>query len=554
MTSIETGLAYPYCEATLQIALRYRIGSGDWQDAPTGPFAAPGEVWIGGEIGATEVSFDLGSVTALSDVEETVTFRLYIYSLETDARFCRAGLMRNSGPALVVSGTYSQPTPPQNLYQYIFGHSLINWLPHDIPLPYPPESHTSTPYWVYQFAQEAGHDYAVDGRFGFHPDYVARDQWPPTDGWSFAGVPQRRDPADPDEPFDFATAGIDHVMFTALNFGQWRGPAEPLPWDGTDGPSVQAYSIELIDLVRETASDMPIYVYENWPDMAAYWPDGQSEPSPADLADYYAHATGEFHDWWTDLHDGLRAARPNVRSIPVGSILMRLLSETALDGIPASDLYYDSAPHGTANLYFLAAMIQYAALFEETLPETYTPPANIHPLIADNIPMINNFIWTALNAYTAPDGTNRVFDNVPAQTPAQRFAAWRDATFTPAEIAAGDAAPTADPFGTGIPNWQHVLFGGVPGGERPMPPTLAFTPGPEGDRLTLDIWVQAGLPAGLWWIEASSDLQGWSAPPGRFSMRALETRNDLNRMEITDHAPDADGNFYRFATNSADWE
>ena len=480
LTGIETGLTYPYCEATLQIALRYRIGSGDWQDAPTGPFAAPGEVWIDGEIGATEVSFDLSSVTALSDVGETVTFRLYIYSLETDARFCRAGLMRNSGPALVVSGTYTPPTPPQNLYQYIFGHSLINWLPHDIPLPYPPESHTSTPYWVYQFAQEAGHDYAVDGRFGFHPDYVARDQWPPTDGWSFAGVPQRRDPADPDALFDFATAGIDHVMFTALNFGQWRGPTEPLPWEGAiDGPSVQAYSIELIDLVRETAGDMPIYVYENWPDMAAYWPDGQSEPTAPALADYYAHATGDFQDWWTRLHDGLRAARPNVRSIPVGSILMRLLSETVLDGIPASDLYYDSAPHGTANLYFLAAMIQYAAIFEETLPETYTPPTNIDPLIANNIPMINNFIWTALNAYTAPDGTNRVFDNVPAQTPPSGSRPGATPPSPPPRLPPVTPHPPPIPSAPALPTGNTSSSGATPAANAPCRPRWPSHPAPK---------------------------------------------------------------------------
>lgn len=560
LTSIQTGLTYPFSEATLQVALRYRVGSGPWQDAPTGPFATPGALWTNGEIDATEVTFDLATVANLVGVEETVTFRLYVYSLEEDARFCRAGLLRRSGPALLVNGTYTAaftPAPPQSLYQYIFGHSLINWFPHDIPLPLPPESHTSTPYWVYQFAQEAGHDYAVDGRFGFHPQYVAPDEWPPIDGWIFDGVPQRRDPADPYR-FDFGTAGIDHVMFTALNFGQWRGPTEPLPWTGVDGPSVLAYSIELIDLVRETAGDLPIYVYENWPNMEFYWPEytvgNPVPPTAANLANYYSQALGEFQDWWTELHDGLRAARPNVRSIPVGGILMRLLSETALSGITPLELYYDPAPHGTPNLYFLAAMIQYAAIYEETVPETYTPPANIHPLIASNLPLINQFIWDALNAYNAPDGTNRVFANVPAQTPAQRYATWRDTVFTAAQIALGQGAPGADPFHTGIPNWQHAIFGGTPGQEHPNRPNLTLTGTPDGEDLTLEIWVQAGLPLGIWWLETSSDLQSWSTPPTRFSIRVLETRNGLDRMEITDHHPNSPNNFYRFATNLADWE
>lgn len=444
-----------------------------------------------------------------------------------------------------------------SVYQYIFGHSLINWFPHDIPGPLPPESHTSTPYWVYQFARAAGHDYAVDGRFGFHPQYVDPDEWPPFDGWDFDGVPQRRSGT---APFDFATAGLDHVMFTALNFGQWRGPGEPLPWTGVDGPSVLAYSIELIDLIRETAGDLPIYVYENWPNMDFYWPDyvtgnpdPQTEPTAAALADYYAEALGPFQDWWTELHDGLRAARANVRSIPVGGILMGLLRDTVLSSLPPLELYYDPAPHGTPNLYFLAAMIHYAAIFEEAIPASYVPPANIHPLIANNLALINTHIWNALNAYTAPDGTNRVFDNTPAHTPAEAYAAWRDATFTAAQIASGEAAPPADPFNTGIPNWQHHLFGGEPGGEGPNAPQLHFAPSPHGNGIALEAWVRAGLPLNFWRVETSADLSIWTTPPGRFSTRVRETRDGFDRLEISDLQPDSNRVFYRFTIDITGW-
>ncbi|TVQ21260.1 MAG: hypothetical protein EA383_17345 [Spirochaetaceae bacterium] len=106
LTGIETGVTYPYCEATLQIAVRYRVGPGQWYDAPAGPYEIIPALWSGGEIDATEVSFDMRADTRLRDVRETLTMRLYVYSLESDARFCRAGIMRRTGPAITVSGTY----------------------------------------------------------------------------------------------------------------------------------------------------------------------------------------------------------------------------------------------------------------------------------------------------------------------------------------------------------------------------------------------------------------------------------------------------------------
>ncbi len=300
-------------------------------------------------------------------------------------------------------------SPVESVYQYIFGHSLINWYPHDIPQPYPPLNHTSTPYWVYQFATSAGLHYAVDGRFGFHPDYV-RD-WPPHDGWGFDGVPVRRE-----GPFDFATAGFDNVMFTAMNFAQWRRPHEPLPWDGpgSSGPSMIEYSIQLIDQIRDLAGPVPILIYENWPDMGAYWQDTGSinrpiPPTEAELAAYYEYALGDFQDWWLELHDGIRARRPAVYSIPVGGIMMRLLSETVLREIPPLELFYDPAPHGTPNLYFLAAMVHYTAMFNAPVPTHYRAPAHIHPLIRENMSFLNDFIRRGLHEHVTDDGTSRVF-------------------------------------------------------------------------------------------------------------------------------------------------
>ena len=95
-------------------------------------------------------------------------------------------------------------------------------------------------------------------------------------------------------------------------------------------------------------------------------------PTPSELSTYWAYVRGTFHDWWGDYHDAMMASYSSldVKIIPVGYILGGLLTGT-LSSIPASDLYEDNAPHGTATLYFLAALIVYMGTYGSQAPSCY---------------------------------------------------------------------------------------------------------------------------------------------------------------------------------------
>ena len=105
ISSVHTGVTYPYCEAELHVALQHQIGDGPWFNAPSGPFAIEPALWTGGEIDTTHVSFDLAADRRLRQIREPVTIRLYVYSYERDARFCRAGIMRRDGNDVMVYGS-----------------------------------------------------------------------------------------------------------------------------------------------------------------------------------------------------------------------------------------------------------------------------------------------------------------------------------------------------------------------------------------------------------------------------------------------------------------
>jgi len=95
--------------------------------------------------------------------------------------------------------------------------------------------------------------------------------------------------------------------------------------------------------------------------------------------------------------------------IPVGPILTKLLTGPLTDQIPVTDFYEDDAPHGRANLYFLASLITYVAIFGEPAPAAYEPPALIHQQLRDNYAAINTLIWDELHAFNTDAGESRVF-------------------------------------------------------------------------------------------------------------------------------------------------
>lgn len=267
-----------------------------------------------------------------------------------------------------------------SLRTYIFGHSLINNA----------ESRSAVPYWMVQLAKADQRKFDYAGQFGFMQGHA--EGLPPTSQWGFDGAQAVWN----DQVNGFSDIDFDSVLMTAGNFMQWLPPSEAM--DG-GSKSVVAHTLTVIDWVSNAEPGIEIVVYENWPDMAAFTANESFPPSASEFANYNDYTKGAFHDWWNAYEADLRAARPNVniRTIPVGSTLAKLMTETdLLAGIPVTDLYYDSAPHGTQSLYFLASLVTYAGMFEKAPPSGINVPNGIHPTIQQNYDGIVRFIASEL--------------------------------------------------------------------------------------------------------------------------------------------------------------
>ena len=121
-------------------------------------------------------------------------------------------------------------------------------------------------------------------------------------------------------------------------------------------------------------------------------------PKEDEFSEYNAYVQNEFHDWWVDYRNQVRAARPTakVQMIPVGPIISWLLTHSNLSQIPYIDLYEDDAPHGRPTIYFLASLITYMQMQGVPAPDHFEVPANVHSLVQDNYLQIVDDIWNRL--------------------------------------------------------------------------------------------------------------------------------------------------------------
>ena len=102
--------------------------------------------------------------------------------------------------------------------------------------------------------------------------------------------------------------------------------------------------------------------------------------------------------------------------------------------IPFDELYEDSAPHGRANIYFLAGMISYMAMYEENIPDTYSPSEIIHSSIRNDLELISDFVWEELNNFNFPNGESRVFYSTISSTNNNPFTIQNDLKIWPNHV------------------------------------------------------------------------------------------------------------------------
>ena len=282
-----------------------------------------------------------------------------------------------------------------SIQSHMMGHSLMDHASST--------QQTKIAYWIHQLAVEAGHVYESTGQFGSVWDFASFD---PQSNWGGPGITGSWD-ADVET---YQEADLNNFMFTAFNYVQDLPPDEVYY---TIGSSVLSASERLVDSVKLYQPTNNIFIYENWPDMAAFTSESPFNPSAAEYANYNAYTTGDFHDWWVDLHDLMMTSDPsyNIRMIPVGPVIAELMSTAPYNAIAVNQLYEDNAPHGRETIYFLAGLATYMAIYGEKAPASYSIPNTILSTVANNYTTIIDDFWDYFVAFNDADGNNRVFVN-----------------------------------------------------------------------------------------------------------------------------------------------
>ena len=140
-------------------------------------------------------------------------------------------------------------------------------------------------------------------------------------------------------------------------------------------------------------------------------------PNARGLARYHEHNAGDYHEWFEDYVGALNATGTrDVALLPIARVLATILSETPLAELDAEAFYIDEAPHGTPELYYLAALVTYAHLFGEPPPLADDLEAALHPAIGANAEAIRQIVWRELSGGAVPEqaqilGPEGGFDN-----------------------------------------------------------------------------------------------------------------------------------------------
>ena len=259
---------------------------------------------------------------------------------------------------------------------YIFGNSLITHLSDT--------QETTVPHWLGIMAKAEGRKLALDGRWGFPRNFL-----PPIDNWAFAEVDRAWYQ---DRPF--ATGKFDTIILNTENFIQYNLADVPYLGDNPDQATPLGATLKVFDWVEQNTDTLPrFFIYEGWEglgDVSKVFP-----PPPEVMPQYHAHAQGSYAAWYDDYVAKLAASRPqmDIRLIPVGRIMSRLLSEEPLSQIPPEALYSDLSPHGRETTYLLAAMITYAAVFGARPPEGLQLPDSIDTVFATAYEATADRIW-----------------------------------------------------------------------------------------------------------------------------------------------------------------
>ena len=320
---------------------------------------------------------------------------------------------------------------PIETNQYFFGNSLVNFSEGG--------SQTNLPHWLNQLTLEAGGTYNVNGGLSFLRQFA--DRLEPANEWGFQGIAGQWD----DDSERFADQAFSQVIITPGNFIQDLAPTANYP-DGNISPVGATESI--LATVLTDQPNAQIFIYQGWSDLAAF--SETFPPSESSIERYYDYNQEDYHTWFIDYVDTLNASTPdaNITLIPVAPVLASLLEDGGpLAAINTTDLFKDSAPHGTETTYFLASLITYQATNGEPAPASFDVPANIHPLVVENYTELLDYIEVQTTNYMdMVVSTPELGPELGPETPSEEKPAEETSEEeTPEEpIVAPEAAPTPD--------------------------------------------------------------------------------------------------------------
>lgn len=276
--------------------------------------------------------------------------------------------------------------PLNDVREYVFGNSLYVWAVGNPEL--------SVSYWMDAMAEQAGKTYASAMQTGM---LTLHDNLPARPHITIDGVTEAWDP---DTGQSFAEAGFNQITLSPVNFVQDQTPDSGY-WIEPETTPVTA-SLRIIDWAIARAPGATVNIYETWPEMEGFI--GSFPPSDNEFASWVNYLKGDWHQWWVSLTEMIRDARPDldIRLISVGPKLIDMLEDPGLglSGLSPTDLFQDSAPHGTPTLYLLSSMIHYSALYGTAPARVLDLPDSIHPTVAARINAISE--WLSDGQASAP--------------------------------------------------------------------------------------------------------------------------------------------------------
>ncbi len=242
--------------------------------------------------------------------------------------------------------------------------------------------------------------------------YDVRSNNPPN--WSQDWTPEVRSPNLPtDGSASWARANAASISDMIVVTDNFSGPpvysnsgTDPRQGGPVPIPNAADWVSEITNSIIQpfeanTAVPPTYWIYEGWADGGQILAEDGSS-NARDFAAYRERTTKGYGygEWFDNLVSALQEDTPDAASrikiIPVARVMMSVMENTAVSTLDSVDWFHDDAPHGRDEIYLLAAMITYSALFEEQAPMPDFTGASINDVFKSNYDSIAAHVFEAM--------------------------------------------------------------------------------------------------------------------------------------------------------------